>query len=903
MAKDLAIKGHGTCCHHQADWVTPYGLCPLCLFEDGEPSRGGHEAGIEVNIPGYVIIERIGQGGFATVFEALQLQPVVRPAAIKLLNTSAASTVRRLEDEAMILANLHHPGIVPIWDAGTLPGGRAWFSMPLLSGNSFQHWLEQSCPDAKTIADVLKKMAEAVAYAHAHGVLHRDLKPSNVVITEAGEQCAAQPVLIDFGLGHAQAGPASLGREATVIGTWMGTPLYMAPEQMAGEEATAATDIHALGLFLAEALIGHPAMENVVNPEGSRSEWLKRREQWRWPEDAATRGEAPLRWIAQRALCFEPEERYATAQEMAEDLQRWLEGRAVAASGSRWRYRCKCFLRRNRRLVAAATVSALLVAGIWTATRLHLDRVHREELVRTEAAAVHARALEDFREGMGDRALESLEATLAKSPGNPDLQFTARALRALAPSAIRLPDLELPFPPQRVTKVEQGWLIEDANGKSYVVDFEGGISEAQDSDLQDLKNPADPPAPLLVRFGPGSRLSFCYSDDGLPALQPIHTGNLPGEITIHWKQGLVAKSNGSRKLRRWDIRMVGQSRDQHHFSSSVPWFAFERNRPNLWMRHQDGGMRGWRLGEAPGRAVNFSAFDSAIEHDQIGENHSRGTSPGWDGLRMLAELAHWHARHPHDKIAAVAGARDEDHVAFGTKQGRLLFWTPAKGLQEELRLVGTPAVMAIDSIGQNLVAIDAQGHAECFDMQDGRKTQSWKIDQAATSASFLDSLSPEHPPILIIGTATGEIMAYDSRKVAELWRLPLAEERVATNRPVQVYGLPGGESFLAGIWGGYQLEVRQAANGEPDGEAFPMGKGLGFFFLSADGRIVVALDQAASGPGALRLLGLNMRRDLIPPLPQQSRVLWGGLAMNGGVLAVATDDGRVTRWFLKEDKK
>jgi len=876
--------------------VTPHGLCPVCLLEIGEAAEGESETSID--IPGYVIIGEIGQGGFATVYEALQLQPMVRPAAIKLLNTADPSLVRRLEDESTILANLHHPGIIPIWDAGLMLDGRAWLSMPLLSGSSFADWLHRSAPDPIAIAAVLKQIAEAVAYAHAHGVVHRDLKPSNIVMTPRDEG-KAQPVLIDFGLGHAVHGPASLGREATVLGTWMGTPLYMAPEQLAGKEATAATDIHALGLLLAEALIGQPAMQSIVDSEGGPPEWQKRRAQWRWPEKLASRKEAPLRWIAERAMAFEPQDRYKSARELADDLQNWLDNKPVKAAGARWQYHSKCFLRRHRRLATAAVAATAFVIATAMIGRVHLDHVHRNELARAEAIAVHARALEDFRVGMGDRALEKLESTLEKDPGNQDLVFTARALRALAPSAIRLPDIELPFHAERISPVHLGWLIEDASGQTHLLDLQDKLLQVDSADISRWRNSNELQAPLQTSVGPGSRFTLRHPDDGLPALQPIDTGTLPGEIAVHWERGWMAKVDGGRTVQRWDISMAGKSRDRHHFSSAVPWFAFERNLPHLSMRHQNGKMRAWRQGEAPGHAMQFPVFDSVVTHSRVGENHARGTRPGWDGLRMLAELALWNARNPSDRISAVAGAREVDHVAFGTNGGKLLFWTPGKGLQEGQPLHGSPSVMAINGTGRHVVAIDANRSAEWVDMQSGQKERTWEIEHVATSASLLDAPSPGHLPTLLVGTRTGEVIAYDLRKAAELWRVQLAK-RNAQNRSVQVHGLPGGKTFLAGIQGGYQLEVRKAANGAPDGEAFSMRHGLDFFFLSADGRIVVTLDQAPSGHGELRLFGLEIRRDLIPTLPHRARVLWAGLAMDGGVLATATDDGIVTRWSLTD---
>jgi serine/threonine protein kinase len=254
----------------------------------------------------YEILGTIGQGGMGTVYLARDRE-LDREVALKVVQLHAEDTERMLR-EARILARLEHPGIVPVHDVGVLPDGRAWYVMKRVRGSRLdEHARTLSLPDRLR---AFERICEAVAFAHAHGVIHRDLKPENVMVGPFGEV-----LVMDWGvaklLGVEDApSPPERGRGlgrggtgSTAHGTILGTPGYMAPEQERGEveRIDERTDVHALGAILSFLLA----------------------EEERVPR--------PLEAIRSRAMAAEPEGRYPSVRELSADLGRYLDGLPVAA--------------------------------------------------------------------------------------------------------------------------------------------------------------------------------------------------------------------------------------------------------------------------------------------------------------------------------------------------------------------------------------------------------------------------------------------------------------------------------------------------------------------------------------------------------------------------------------------
>lgn len=260
----------------------------------------------------YRLVQRIGSGGMGAVY--LSEDAVLgRRVALKILDLPDGSgeLAARLLREAQILARLEHPGIVPVHDAGTLSDGRVFYAMKFVEGQRLDRLVESMGALSDRLR-VFQRICEAVAFAHARGILHRDLKPENIMIGPFGEV-----LVMDWGIAKILHQPAELATgpdeesqptparpgAKTAHGTILGTPGYMAPEQARGEAENLdeRADIFSLGAILRFLLTGHSSVPR------------------------------PLAAIARNAMAPEPSGRYASVGELGKDIARFLDGMPVSA--------------------------------------------------------------------------------------------------------------------------------------------------------------------------------------------------------------------------------------------------------------------------------------------------------------------------------------------------------------------------------------------------------------------------------------------------------------------------------------------------------------------------------------------------------------------------------------------
>ena len=272
----------------------------------------------------YRLVQRIGSGGMGAVY--LSEDTVLgRRVALKILDfpDDSGDLAARLLREANILARLEHPGIVPVHDAGTLADGRVFYAMKFVEGQRLDRLMEQSAPLPDRLR-IFQRICEAVAFAHARGILHRDLKPENIMVGPFGEV-----LVMDWGIAkilrHPEESAAGAGSGAgeaamaapvkTAHGTILGTPGYMAPEQERGEIETLneRADIYSLGAVLHFLLAG-PSSEAE---ESSTHEMLN--------------VPRPLAAIARKAMAPTASDRYASAAELGDDIAHYLDGLPVTA--------------------------------------------------------------------------------------------------------------------------------------------------------------------------------------------------------------------------------------------------------------------------------------------------------------------------------------------------------------------------------------------------------------------------------------------------------------------------------------------------------------------------------------------------------------------------------------------
>jgi eukaryotic-like serine/threonine-protein kinase len=320
----------------------------------------------------YELGRELARGGMGVVYAARDRE-LGREVAVKVVAAEMADpeTVARLRREARIIAHLEHPGIVPVHDVGTLPDGRVFYAMKLVSGKRLDALMSEGPPLGERLRLFLR-ICEAVAFAHAHGVIHRDLKPENVMVGAFGEV-----LVVDWGVAkHREEIPATEGSAAppsgpraeheTAHGTILGTPAYMAPEQARGEidRVDARADVYALGALLYFLLTGRAPGRTKAGPDDPTRTWAgtSRPSGTEPPRRIAPGIARSLEAICLKALAPDPEGRYPKVDDLAADVGLFLEGERVSAYPENAWQRARRFATRHR--TAVALVLAYLVTRI-----------------------------------------------------------------------------------------------------------------------------------------------------------------------------------------------------------------------------------------------------------------------------------------------------------------------------------------------------------------------------------------------------------------------------------------------------------------------------------------------------------------------------------------------------------
>ncbi|HEV3201527.1 MAG TPA: protein kinase, partial [Bryobacteraceae bacterium] len=357
----------------------------------------------------YRLLDLIGRGGMGAVYLAERADgEVTQQVAVKLLPPGAGDPQReRFLQERQILASLAHPNIARMLDAGHLDNGQPFLAMEYVDGKPIDVFAANLSVREKIA--LFQKVCAAVAYLHRNLVVHRDLKPSNILVTAEGD-----PKLLDFGIAKI----LDLATDSTMTGMRMLTPDYASPEQVTGGRVSTATDIYSLGAVLYRLLTGKPAHEFEDHSPEAIAQVVTGREVTR-PSRWSPELKGDLEFILLKALRKDPQERYATVEQFAEDLQAFLESRTVRArSGNAW-YRTRKFVRRYWVTVtAAAVVIASLSVGLYVANRQRMIAEHRFSQLRQLAHQV----------------IFDLEAELAGLPGaiNARKKLVATATQYLA---------------------------------------------------------------------------------------------------------------------------------------------------------------------------------------------------------------------------------------------------------------------------------------------------------------------------------------------------------------------------------------------------------------------------------------------------------------------------------------
>jgi WD40 repeat protein/serine/threonine protein kinase/tetratricopeptide (TPR) repeat protein len=886
----------------------------------------------------YKLLQTIGEGGMGTVYMAEQIRPVRRLVALKVIKAGmdTRSVLARFGAERQALALMDHPNIAKVLDAGATETGRPYFVMELVKGVPITRYCDDRRLSLRERLELFVPVCQAVQHAHQKGIIHRDLKPSNILIAQYDGRPA--PKVIDFGVAKATGQRLTEQTLYTEFGAVVGTLEYMSPEQAELNQLDIDTrsDVYSLGAILYELLTGSTPlgrerlkaaafveMLRIIREEDSPrpSERLSTTEEL--PSIAACRQVEPRRlsallrgeldWIVMKALEKDRKRRYETANSLAADLLRYLDDEPVQACPPSTWYRFRKFARRNRAVLATASVVAAALVAVAVISVMYAAGQAQANLeisglagrLQTSLAGSNRLlAIRNFDRGQAAFEKEQIGPGLlwmieswrsAIAAGDPAWQHAAKANL----SAWQLHHPRLKAVLSHPSPVDSAAFSPD--GKLVVTCSDDRTAQLWDAATarpfgQPLRHEREV---MRVAFSPDGKTILTGSQDKTARLWETASGRPIGPTLLHPDQVFAVAFSPDAKIlltgcndgiiRLWDAatgRAIGSTLSNQ---DPVDTLAFGPDGKTVLSGVGDGGARLWDaatlrpIGPPLGRGLQLRSVALSPDGKTVLTGSQDSTVQLWDA--NSGQPIGGNEKQHSERVRAVAFSPDGKLFVTGSTDKTARLWDAAtrQPIGPPLQHQGPVVAVAFSPDGKTFLTASSDCTVRLWDADPGQLVGLILGGESHGKAAF----TPDGKSFLnVSGDRLPRLRdAATGLPIGPPPRLPPFSRAVALS--------PDGKMLLTGS-GRSDAHRWDAATGRPIGQPLPHPGGAVSIAFSPDSKTIIT----GGGDHTARLWDATTGEPLAKPVPQPGSVEAVAFSPDGKAFLTAYDIGSVQLWDL-----